>query len=211
MRIAAFSHVEMTVDPARASAEIVLKTPVVQAVLLITFSVLGMFALLAPLGLIAADASTNPQVVHTLGANAGSTLLLVAGVALGLVLMSFPLRAGLARLGGNTTVRLADGQVSVERQGVLSPQKWSVPLNQFCGVTHHIRATLSGARHEIILVHPDPAKDVLLNLGSRHPQDGADHFAYLLGMSELQPRTLYQRRRTAAPAAAKPPLQAQAA
>ncbi len=211
MRIAAFSHVEMTVDPARASAELLLKTPPLQALLLIAFSTLGMAILLTPLGLIAADAATNPQVFNTLGEHIGSSLLLAAGVAVGLVLLAYPLRAGLARLGGRTKVRLADGQVFVERRGVLRSQNWSAPLSQFCGVTHHIRATLSGARHEIILVHPDPAKDVLLNLGSRHPKEGADHFAYMLGMAEVQPRTLYQRRRVPAQIDAASELRAQAA
>lgn len=197
MRIAAVSQVEMTVDPAQASAKILWKTTRFQAYCLIATSVAGMVGLLYPVLLIGADAIAHPQVVQTIAEHAGATTLLMTGIILGLTLLYFPLRSGLARLGGAGVVRLQDGQVHVERQGLLGRQQWSAPLKAYCGVTHHIRATLSGPRHEIILVHPDPAKDVLLNLAPRHPQEGAAYYGELLGLPEVQPRTLYQRQRTA--------------
>lgn len=204
MRIAAVSHVEMTVDQTQASAKIQLKTTWLQAVLLIGVSLTGMACLIYPLALIAHDAVVNPQVVHPIAENLGSTLLLGAGFLVGLALLTVPLRFGIARLGAAATVQLANGLVQVQRQGVLGLQTWAAPLSQYCGVTHHIRATLSGPRHEIILVHTEPAKDVLLSLGHRHPQEGAAYYADLLGVGEVQPRTLYQRRR-AAPDRSTPP------
>lgn len=212
MRIAAVSQVEMTVNAAQASAEILMTTKRLQAFILILTTLAGMLGLLFPVALIAADATSSPQVIHTLADHPGSTLLLTAGTILGLFLMLFPLRAGIARLGGHTRVQLADGQVTVERRGLFGLDHWTAPLAQFCGVTHHIRATLSGARHEIILVHPEPAKDVLLNLGTRHPKDGADHYAQLLGLAEIQPRLLYQRHRAMPmkPQAVAPPVQVHA-
>jgi hypothetical protein len=107
------------------------------------------------------------------------------------------LRSGLLRLGGDAVVHMADGLVTVERRGLLGPTRWSAPLSQFCGVTHHIRATLSGPRHEIILIHPEPARDVLLHISSRHPSEGADHYARLLGLPEMAPRELYTSHRRA--------------
>jgi hypothetical protein len=195
MRIAAVSHVEMTVDPVRSSAEILWKTTRLQALLLVTASIAGMAGLIYPIFLIGADAATSPQVMETMGLHIGSTILLTAGVLLGLLVLYFPLRAGLARLGGAGKAKLIDGHVQVERQGIMSREQWTVPLTEYCGVTHHIRATLSGPRHEIILVHPEPNRDVLLNLAARHPQEGATYYAELLGLQEVQPRTLYQRRR----------------
>lgn len=200
MRIAAVSQVEMTVDPVRASAQILWKTTRLQAICLVAASIAGMLGVIYPVFLIGADAAASPQVINTIAEHLGSTLLLCAGVTIGLLLLAVPLRAGLARLGGAGTVRLVDGRVHVARNGLLSGEQWSAPMSEFCGVTHHIRATLSGARHEIILVHPEPSKDVLLNLASRHPQEGSAFYADLLGVPEIAPRTLYLRRRPAPPA-----------
>jgi hypothetical protein len=196
MRIAAISGVEMTVDPVRASAEFSLSTRKLQAGLLVGMSLGAMLGLLLPVGLIATDALANPAVLNSLAEHPGSAALLSAGIILGLGLLTFPLRAGLARLSSSGRVEMADGQVKVERTGLFARERWSAPLSEFCGVTHHIRATLSGPRHEIILVHPEPEKDVLLHLTSRHPQEGADYYARLLGLPELPPRHLYNKRRS---------------
>lgn len=161
--------------------------------------------LLLPIALIVIDGVSNPQVMHTLADNPASTALLGVGIAIGLALLTVPLRSGLYRLGGAGTVRMADGLVAVERRGLLGTERWTAPLTSFCGVTHHIRATLSGPRHEIILVHPEPTKDLLLHLASRPPQEGAEHFAGLLGLAELQPKVLYSRHRT--PAVAPRPIE----
>lgn len=213
MRIAAVTHVEMTVDTHRASAEITLKTQRFLAGLQVAGALVAMLVVLSPLWLIAADAASNPNVTNTVMEHPVSTLLLVAGMVFGMALLLVPLRGGLARLGGQTRVVLADGRVTVDRQGLTGRDTWVEPLSKYCGVTHHIRATLSGARHEIILVHPDPARDVLLNLSQRSPKDGADHFAELLGLPEIQPRTLYLRQRPLAAAndAAPSPITARAA
>lgn len=211
MRIAAVSSVDMVVDPDQASAKFFMRTRRLQASVLIGATLIGIGGLLIPVALILLDAISGPQVFHTLAEHPGSTVLLAAGIAIGLALLTFPLRAGLARLGGASTVQMANGVVTVERPGLFTGERWSVPLNQFCGVTHHIRATLSGPRHEIILVHPEPNKDVLLHLANRHPQEGAEHYARLLGLSEMQPKVLYDRHRMRQPEARPAEYQAKAA
>lgn len=197
MRIAAVSNVDMTVDPVRASAEFSMSTKKLQAGLLLGLAIGGMLGLLLPVGMIAFDAFSNPQLVNSLWEHPGSAALLLAGVVLGIALLTFPLRAGIARLTSAGRVEMADGMVTVERRGIVGTERWSVPLAQYCGVTHHIRATLSGPRHEIILIHPEPDKDVLLHLAGRHPQEGADYYARLLGLPEMPPRELYHRHRRA--------------
>jgi hypothetical protein len=209
MHIAAVSRVDMTVDQVRASAEFRMFTNKLYAGILIALSLAAITGLLLPIAMLASGAATNPQLIDNVAEHPGSAALLLTGVAIGLALLLVPLRAGLARLGGNTRVEMADGIVSFERKGLLGPERWSAPLTDFCGVTHHIRATLSGPRHEIVLLHREPGKDVLLHLANGHPQEGADHFARLLGLAELQPRELYNRRRTA-PAPAPRPVELQA-
>jgi hypothetical protein len=195
MRIAAVSSVDMKIDQTRASADFVMKTNKLQAAILIGLGLGGLVCLLAPVALIALDALANPLVMHTLSDNLASTALLACGVVITTALLLYPLRAGITRLRGDATVRMADGMVHFKGQGLTAPEDWRAPLAHFCGVTHHIRATLSGPRHEIILVHPDPSKDILLHVGPRHPAEDAVHYADLLGLGQLQPRTLYSRHR----------------
>ncbi len=195
MRIAAVSSVDMSIDQTHASADFTMKSSKLQAVMLIAVGLGGLICLFAPLALIALDALANPQVIHSLSQNLGSAILVTCGVALASALLSYPLRAGLTRLAADAKVRMADGMVQFEGNGLTGQESWRAPLAQFCGVTHHIRATLSGPRHEIILVHPDPSKDILLHLAPRHPKEDAVHYADLLGLGQLQPRTLYDRHR----------------
>lgn len=211
MRIAAVDSVDMKIDPNLATADFTFKSSKLEAALLLVLGIGGMLCLLAPIALIALDALANPHVVNTLSANIGSTALLSTGVILAAALLLYPLRAGLNRLSGNAKVRMADGMVHFHGKGLTGPETWRAPLAQFCGVTHHIRATLSGPRHEIILVHADPEKDILLHVAPRHPKEDAVHFAELLGLAQLQPKTLYSRHRSRPHDSTSVELQAHAA
>ena len=188
----------MTVDTARASAEFVMRSSKLRAFGLIGLGLTGILALAAPVVMIASDAVANPQVIHTLSDNPGSSILLSLGILIGMALLTYPLRAGLAHLGGNAVVRMADGMVTFEGRSWPNRETWRAPLAQFCGVTHHIRATLSGPRHEIVLVHPNRDKDIVLHVAPRHPKEDAVYYSELLGLAQLQPRTLYTRDRSRA-------------
>ena len=67
-----------------------------------------------------------------------------------------------------------------------------MPLASFAGVAHHVRASLSGTRHELILVHPDREKSVLLSLAAKVAQAEVDRVAALLGHKEISPGVLYR-------------------
>ena len=197
MRIAAIDRIETSQPAGQLPHEFHLSSKPLSAWTLITISLLAIAALLMPVGMIAVEAMEHPEALSVISKNPWSAVLLATGLCVALVLLAFPLRAGLSRLSGRRTVRLGDGIVSVEDVRVLGTRRWSAPVQEFCGVTHHIRATLSGPRHEIILVHPDRSKDVLLQLASRAPQPGADHYAAMLGVPEIHAKELYGRRRRA--------------
>ena len=50
-------------------------------------------------------------------------------------------------------------------------------------------------RHEMILVHPDPARHVLLAVGDRISADTLARTAVLLGLPEVHARELYASER----------------
>lgn len=194
MRIAAIDRIEVSVTTQGIPVEFQQHPAKLKAAALIALSTAAIATMLAPPTLIAIDLVNSPHALAALIERPMSTVLLAVGVMVCLALLYFPLRAGLSRLGSGSNVRLEHGMVTVDDFGLTGSRRWSLPFNQFCGVSHHIRATLSGPRHEIILVHPDRSKDVLLQLGNRAPEPGADHFARLLGLPEVHAKELYGRR-----------------
>jgi hypothetical protein len=211
MRIAAIDRIDVSTTTQGIPVEFQQHPAKLKAVALVALSTAAVATMLAPPTLIAIDLTTNPQAMTALAERPLSTVLLAVGVLVCLALLYFPLRAGVSRLGTRSSVRLEHGMITVDEFGLTGHRQWSLPFNQFCGVSHHIRATLSGPRHEIILVHPDRARDVLLQLGNRAPEPGADHFAKLLGLPEVHAKELYGRRRIQSAEARGVDLQAAAA
>lgn len=60
------------------------------------------------------------------------------------------------------------------------------------GVTHHVRASLAGSRHELILVNPEREKSILLSVAPRTSQAEAERVAALLGPRQISPSELYR-------------------
>jgi hypothetical protein len=82
--------------------------------------------------------------------------------------------------------------VTVTEGGYFHNWTWSAPLASYTGVAHHVRASLSGARHELILVHPVWEKSILLSVAPRTSQSEVERVASLLGHKEIPPAELYR-------------------
>jgi hypothetical protein len=78
----------------------------------------------------------------------------------------------------------------VER-GLIRRASFETPLASYAGVAHHIRASLSGNRHELILVHPDPARTVLVAVAPRFGESDIQRLCLLLGHREVPAKALY--------------------
>ncbi len=195
MRIASIDRVDCLAAPEQLPLEVRQSSKFLRSGLLIGLSLAAIGALLTPVVLIAADTVQHPDAILQMAGRPVSTLLLTAGLAIGLALMMFPLRSGLSGFGRRRNLVVGAELVEIEDKGLTGTRRWRVPIDDYCGVTHHIRATLSGARHEIILVHSDRAGDLLLALDDRAPQQGAEHYARLLGLPVLPAKTYYVRRR----------------
>ena len=68
---------------------------------------------------------------------------------------------------------------------------WSEPLAQYAGVAHRVRASLSGLRHELILVHRKPSRSILLDVSQRIAAEDAARVANLLGLAEISSREAF--------------------
>ena len=88
------------------------------------------------------------------------------------------------------------GETVAATNGPAGAPAWNEPLTAYRGVAHHIRTSLSGAQHEIVLVHPDASKSIVLTTADRIGQPQVDAMAALLNVCEVPARTLYQSRRS---------------
>ena len=109
----------------------------------------------------------------------------VAGLGLWTALFIVPARRLLQRFGTQRSVRIEGGMVSVSDRAVLGSRLWQVPLEEFSGIAHWVRSSLSGVRHELHLVHADPGKSLLIHRADHISQATIDAAGALLGLPSI--------------------------
>jgi len=119
-------------------------------------------------------------------------LEILAAIVFWAYLLGLPLWRLVHRLAATRAVEIDGSTVTVTEDGPFRSSTWSVPLGSFAGLAHHVRASLSGTRHELILVHPAREKSVLLTLADKMPQCEIDRVAALLGHKEIPASELYR-------------------
>lgn len=191
MRVAIFDRVEpSTISrlPLRLVETCSRRAAIVMLVVTIPLVV---FLAVASYGLLM-QAAAAPTVRTVVAAHPAIGLEVLAGIAVWLYLLGLPLQRLARRLSISRTVEIDDGTVRVIEQGYFRTRSWVAPLAAFQGVAHHVRASLSGTRHELILVHAERDKSILLNLSSQVSQAEVERVATLLGHKEIPPSSLYR-------------------
>ncbi len=143
--------------------------------------------------------------------NAASPLIgleLGLGFILLIGLVWWPLRLGITRLAQRRTVEISRDHVFVTDRHLLGDISWSAPISEFAGVAHHLRSSLSGIRHELVLVHPERRRSLILRVSEKISERDLDDMRRLLLTPEVAPLALYQPRRTVARPAANRPASA---
>lgn len=141
----------------------------------------------------------EPSVVDAVADRPLAAVQIAAGLGLSLALLAVPATRVVGRLLGRPSVTLSGGAVSVIERTMLGRRERTIPLSAFVGVAHHIRASLSGLTHEIVLVHPLPRYSVTLVSAEKVTQTMLDDVSRELGLPEVPARTLYERHVTQSP------------
>lgn len=168
------------------------------AIGLLALALPGAALTLLPFGMVAAAAAEQPAALAILTGNPAAMVQLGLGLIISLALLAVPFHAGLARLYKRRQISISPNGVTVSERGLLGTRHWACPLDAFRGVTYHIRASLSGARHELILLHQDPSRHLLLHIAEPPAGMSADQVASLLGLPVLPARDLYRPARAEA-------------
>ncbi|RTL71196.1 MAG: hypothetical protein EKK41_11495 [Hyphomicrobiales bacterium] len=131
------------------------------------------------------------------------------GVLVFLALFGLPLHRLVRTLGLRRTVTLDAHQVSVAQSTLFNAQAWSLALSEFEGVAHVVRTSLSGARHELVLVHPERGRHVLLLTADTMSEGDVARVGHLLRLPVLPAERVLLPRRAASPRAVPEPIVAE--
>ena len=179
------------------------------AVLMLLLLVPVLSMVIVPVGLVLAFAA--PEVREATAHHPLAAAILSAGLIAWVALFLVPAKRIIQRFGNRRRVTIAQERVTVADDSLFGARHWSAPLAEFRGVAHHIRSTLSGVRHELILVHPSRNRSVLLHSAHAIAQPTIDRATALLRLQQIPAHELYRVTQRAAelrPISALPEAQA---
>lgn len=136
--------------------------------------------------------SLSTDAMAQLTARPGDALLAGLGVALFCCLFGVPFSRAIKALVSRRTVRIEAGAVTVEDRGLFGLSTWTLPLSAYRGVAHVVRTSLSGARHELVLVHTSRNRRVLLCASDKLSETDLDQASRLLSLPLVPANDLYR-------------------
>ncbi len=168
------------------------------------FAISAALVLLSPFGLLASVAAADPAAFVNTAQRPSVAIQLSVALLVSLAFVAVPMRHVFTRTARERAVTLSPSMVSVVELNRTGSVEWREPLANYTGVAHNIRTSLSGARHEVILVHAVRSKSVILQIADRIAQSHIDSWCSLTGLPEIHAKALHQPRpfRPRAPVAA---------
>lgn len=143
---------------------------------------------LAPFALLAEHLTRDPSLIADRPVTSAG-LIAALVVWIGVFLWPIAVRSG--RASSSRLIVVTDTHIVVTDRGWLGERTWREPISAYSGISHRVRSSLSGTRHELILLHADPSRSVMLRAAPRIAQGEIDHVAALLGCREIAPRVIY--------------------
>lgn len=136
-----------------------------------------------------AQAAADPHTLDIISDRpfaAGQIALAFAGWSL---IFGIPLVSLSKRIATSRSITITADTVRVADTSWLRTRHWSQPLAAYRGLGQRVRTTLSGLEHEVVLVHPDPAKTVVLAQSPRSVHATLDELRALLRVPEMSATT----------------------
>lgn len=147
-----------------------------------------------PVAGIAVASVESPGMLLVIAARPLAAAQIAVGVILWCALLALPASRLLKRLWSRRDVLIEGGVVNITDRSPLGESRRSVPLADYRGVAHHIRASLSSLTHEIVLVHADASATVTLVQADKVTESMLEDAKRLLGLPEVPARAIYERR-----------------
>lgn len=187
-----FDHLEPQPDFEQLPISIRLTTSRSAALIRLVMLAPMMVMLAVPLSLIGAIASNETTPLGHLANNPLTALQIATGLIVWATLFIWPIKRIVTRMGTSRRVDIDVASVRVIDRSPFGNRTWTEPLSNYAGVAHHIRASLSGNRHELLLVHADRSKSVLITIADRMSQATIDKAKTLLNLPEVSASRIYR-------------------
>lgn len=165
----------------------------VAAVLIVLLLVL--FVLYSPFYMLMSAAFADQGLLkETFSERPRALVQILAGFSVWLIFIGTPIYFLFDTLTRSRRVQIAQGIVTVTDRAFGFTKTWQSPISAYLGVKQAMRAFISGVRHELILVHPDAQRSIVLLL-SHNVKDldgmqiAADLGTRLLGSPEQKEAT----------------------
>jgi hypothetical protein len=117
---------------------------------------------------------------------------LATAVSFWIAMFAWPLRRLYHRLTWRRDVEITGLNVAVRDERAFSGKVWSAPLASYKGIAHNVRTSLSTTRHELVLVHPEPDRSVLLLIAEHISESDIARMSQLLGLPHVSAKELYR-------------------
>jgi len=107
-------------------------------------------------------------------------------------LVLWPLRSIVLTVFRERSIEIADGAIRVVDRNPFSTTGWHLPLAAYDGLAHHVRSSLSGIRHEAVLVHSRRDRTVTLAAAPVIGKREITELCRLLQLPEVPSSRLYR-------------------
>lgn len=145
-------------------------------------------ALLVPFWLVVVQLASDPGARAVLAARPLVGVQLLAGLLLLACIFGWPLAVLARRSLARRRITIGNGTVYSEAVGSFRKTSWTEPLADYAGITHRVRTSLSGVRHELVLVHRRPSRSVILLSEPTVEAEAISSVARLFALAEIPSR-----------------------
>ena len=178
-------------------------TAAAQSILLLALVI----AIVLPVVALTAQAIAEPATRARIAAEPLPSAGAATGIAIWLLMFGVPAIQAIKRLRWSRDIVMTPETVAVSERTFFRQRAWAEPLKRYSGLTHHVRTTLSATHHELILVHPDPSRSLVLVREDLIDRQKIDAVGEEFGLQVLATSALLQGPATAdeSPSANKTP------
>lgn len=155
---------------------------------LLTLSGAALAALMVPFWLVAEALAAEPAARAIVAGRPMLAVELVAGLLVLLALFGWPLVSLAKSAVHRRVIRIEGAFVTAEERGLTGVSRWAEPLSNYVGIAHRVRSSLSGVRHELVLVHPRPSRSVVVHASPLISREVVAQAARLLSLAEIPSR-----------------------
>ncbi|HRD76774.1 MAG TPA: hypothetical protein PK264_12705 [Hyphomicrobiaceae bacterium] len=148
----------------------------------------------APIVMVTALSASTPDAILRVADNPLVGLQFATGLLFWILLLGMPFWRFVRSAGIERKVAIDAACVTIAERSLIGAREKVVPLTSYRGIAHRVRASLSGTRHELVLVGPSQRSNVVIATAPRMSEGDIERMCNLLGLKPVPAREVITRR-----------------